>query len=293
MRACFLPAIAVAAGCGRTPPPACPTPVAQPTSTDVQASDDVADPPAGETSSPDGLFACSHPRGDVVLTMRENFTAKDLVVAYIGVTCANVILPVELADRAYKGGFEGRLKSVELEPRFRALFDELGVALVREGGAVIVVDRAWLARRPGLILLQRVDTASVLLSSSPSIPPPLDAPPPPPPPPVVAGVTRVDDTHVIITRLAALDAIAAGGKGARIMPSTKNGQPNGVKLYAIRPSSIYASVGFMNGDTVHSINGVPITVATDFTLDKLFAAARVELAMTRRGKPITLWIDVN
>jgi hypothetical protein len=256
---------------------------------DAAPAEDPEEDHGGETMSPDGLFACSRPRGELVLTLRDNFTAKDLAITYIGVTCANVILPVELADRTHAAGFTGRLKPVELEPRFRALFEELGLALVRERGAVFVVDQAWLARRPGLILLQRVDPASLLLSSSPSIPAPLDAAPRPP---VAEGITRVDDTHVIITRTAARDAIAAGGRGARVMASTKNGKPNGVKLYAIRPASIYAGVGLMNGDTVHAINGVLIFDPVDFALDKLFAPARVELTITRRGKPLTLWIDV-
>src|SRR5688572_11125870 len=214
--------LSVTAGCGRTPPPECPTPVAAPEEVVVEPEED--DAPGAMW--PDGLYACSRPRVDLVLTLREGFTAKDLVIAYLGVTCANVLLPVELADRSRKAGFEGRLKAVEIEPRFRALFEELGLALVRERGMAIVVDQSSLARRPGLVLLQRADPSALLLSSSPSIPPPLDTTPPPA---AFDGIMRIDDTHAVITRQAAIEAIAANARPPRIMASQKNGQPNGVK----------------------------------------------------------------
>lgn len=293
----LLAAIAAAAGCSRAPAPACPTPTSStatatataPGPTDAEEPDDDL---AGAMSV-DGLFACSRPRGDLEVTMRAGFTAKDLVLSYMSITCANVVLPIELADRSHKGadGFHGRLKNVEIEPRYRALFEELGLALVRKDGVAIVVDQAWLARRPGLILLARVDTASVLLSSSPSVPPPLDASPPGP---LLTGITRVDDTHVVITRAAADAAIASNAtKSARIVASSRNGLPNGVKLYAVRPLSIYAALGIMNGDTVHAINGAAITGVADFTLDKLLGPSHVELAITRRGTSMVLVIDVR
>lgn len=295
----FLALIVALAGCRQTPSPVCPTggstgPTESETAVDTQATVETkteteTDPDVASTTSVDGLFACSRPRGELEITMREGFTAKDLVIAYIGITCANVLLPIELADRSRKTGFHGRLKPAEIEPRFRVLFEELGLALVRKDGIAIVVDQAWLARRPGLVLLARADPTSMLLSSSPSVPPPLDDPPEP----SFDGIARLSDTHVVITRATADAAIAASPKSARIVPSLHNGQPNGVKLYAVRPTGIYAGLGIRNGDTVHSINGAAITGVADFTLSKLLATSHVELAITRRGTPMTLVIDIR
>lgn len=289
MRVHVLPAIALTVGCSQTPAPVCPTPAAQP----IVATEPAPEPelePASEMS-PDGLYACKRPSGDLTLTLREGFTAKDLVLTYMSVTCANVLLPVELADRtrAKRDGFEGKLKPAEIQPRFRALFDEMGLALVRERGAAIVVDQAWLAPRPGLILMARVATGSVLLSSSPSVPAPLgdvDLVP-------FDGITRVSDTHHRVPVVVVDEILKAGARGARVLPSVKNGQPNGVKLYAIRPNSWYARVGLSNGDTVHTINGVDVRAATQLEPANLFSTRRIELAITRRGKPLTLVIEIQ
>ncbi len=284
--------VALALGACRQPrAPVCPTPApvveAPRAEPDEVASDDGAPGDDARMTSPDGLYACVRPTGEVQLTLRPGFTAKDLVVAYLGITCANVILPVELAERSRPEGFDGRLKPAEIEPRFRALFESLGLALVRERGAAIVVDPSWLVRRPGLLLVQRADAASLLLSTSPSLPPPLD------PSASGTGITRVGEHHHRIAPAAVPDLIAAAGAhGARVVPSFENGQPNGVKLYAIRPSSFYARVGFMNGDTVHALNGADIVEPARLAPAYLLASTRVVVTLTRRGQPVTLVIEI-
>lgn len=45
----------------------------------------------------------------------------------------------------------------------------------------------------------------------------------------------------------------------RIMPSVRDGQVRGLKLYGIRPGSLAKLLGFRNGDLVVSINGAPVT----------------------------------
>lgn len=112
------------------------------------------------------------------------------------------------------------------------------------------------------------------------------------------GVRKRSDTHYELQR-SVVDMILANpmaaAKGARIVPSIKNGQPNGFKMYAIRPSSIYAKIGFANGDTVHSINGMAIDSA-DKALEvytKVRSAKSIKLDITRRGKPIKLRIDIK
>jgi general secretion pathway protein C len=82
----------------------------------------------------------------------------------------------------------------------------------------------------------------------------------------------------------------AVGRGARIVPSIKNGKPNGFKLYAIRPSSVYANIGLMNGDTLHAVNGFELTTP-DKALEvytKVRESNSLSVNITRRGKPVTL-----
>ena len=84
-------------------------------------------------------------------------------------------------------------------------------------------------------------------------------------------------------------------RGARIIPSIKNGKANGFKLYAIRPSSLYAKIGLRNGDTIQAVNGFELTSA-DKALEvytKLKEASNLSVSVTRRGKPITLSYQIQ
>lgn len=79
-------------------------------------------------------------------------------------------------------------------------------------------------------------------------------------------------------------------KGARIVPAMKDGKMVGFKLYAIRPRSVYARLGFANGDTLESINGFALTSAEQAleVYTKLREASNLEVEVMRRGKRVTL-----
>ncbi len=139
-----------------------------------------------------------------------------------------------------------------------------------------------------------------------------EAPPPPPPPVAVAatdptpaaggddmtaaiesGVRKIDDSTFEIDR-SLVDKVLANpmaiAKGARVMPSSKNGEADGFRLYAVRPSSVYAKLGFANGDTIHAINGFDLN-SMDKAMEvygKLRDAGSLQVNITRRGKPVTL-----
>ena len=77
---------------------------------------------------------------------------------------------------------------------------------------------------------------------------------------------------------------------ARFVPSVKDGRPNGFKLYAIRPTSIFGKIGLQNGDTVKSINGMEMA-SPDQALavySKLRTASHLTVSLERRGENITL-----
>lgn len=121
---------------------------------------------------------------------------------------------------------------------------------------------------------------------------------PPDPDPLLDTIERIDDTHVKIPR-ATVDALLANpmntAKGARVVPSIQNGKPNGFKLYAIRPSSVFARLGFTNGDTMQSINGFELTSA-DKALEvytKIRDSNELNIEIMRRGKQLLLNIQIT
>jgi general secretion pathway protein C len=78
-------------------------------------------------------------------------------------------------------------------------------------------------------------------------------------------------------------------RSARIVPSVKDGQPNGFKLYAIRPGSLYSMLGMFNGDTINAINGNSITTP-DKALEiytKLRNASHLTISFSRQSKSLT------
>ena len=108
-----------------------------------------------------------------------------------------------------------------------------------------------------------------------------------------SGIKKIDDTTYEIDK-ALVDKVIANPmaftKGARVVPAMKNGKPEGIKLYAIRPTSPYAKLGLTNGDTLQSINGFELN-SVEKGLEiygKLREATSLEVEVLRRGKPVTL-----
>ena len=82
-------------------------------------------------------------------------------------------------------------------------------------------------------------------------------------------------------------------KGARLVPAMRNGKPEGFKVYAIKPDSLIAKLGFENGDTLIAILGEPMTSA-DRGLEAYTKIRNVkpgepiDVVVMRKGAPITL-----
>jgi general secretion pathway protein C len=112
------------------------------------------------------------------------------------------------------------------------------------------------------------------------------------------GIKKLDDSNYEIDKSLVEKVLLnpmAVAKGARVVPSMKNGKPDGFKLYAIRPTSAFAKLGLSNGDTLQSINGFELTSA-DKALEvytKLREATSLEVEVTRRGKPVTLKYSIR
>jgi membrane-associated protease RseP (regulator of RpoE activity) len=134
-----------------------------------------------------------------------------------------------------------------------------------------------------------------------SVPIPVDAAPPPPSqsPQLpehdidLSAIRQVGPNKYAIDK-ATIDQIFANpmavANGARVVPAMKDGKPHGFKLYAIRPTSLFAKLGLLNGDTLVTVNGFDLTSA-DKALEvytKLHDATTIELEVERKGVRITI-----
>jgi general secretion pathway protein C len=133
-------------------------------------------------------------------------------------------------------------------------------------------------------------------------PPPVAAPTPPvdsgnPDAELLAavdkGVKKVGDNQYDIDR-ALVEKILGDPsvmmRQARVVPSIKDGKANGFKMYAIRPSSVYAKIGLQNGDTIQAINGFEMT-SMDKAMEiytKLRSASNLSISVLRRGQQVQM-----
>ena len=107
------------------------------------------------------------------------------------------------------------------------------------------------------------------------------------------GVSKLSETEYTIEReevdrvLGNLSEVATK---ARIVPSFKNGKPNGFKLFSIKPGSIYSKIGLRNGDVIQSINGYEMN-SPDKALEiyqKLKDSTSITVDIQRRGRAMTM-----
>jgi len=117
-------------------------------------------------------------------------------------------------------------------------------------------------------------------------------------PALISRIVKKSDTSYEIPKDvidAALANPMALAKGARVVPAVNAGKPDGFKLYAIRPSSVFAALGLQNGDTLKKISGFELTSA-DKALEaytKIRDAKKITVEITRRGAPITLTYTIK
>lgn len=85
-------------------------------------------------------------------------------------------------------------------------------------------------------------------------------------------------------------------RSARLVPTTRDDQVVGFKLFAIRPGTIIALLGFEAGDLVTAIAGEQITGFDDALLAKLTGlrdASELEIAYERDGEARTLTVVIE
>ena len=112
------------------------------------------------------------------------------------------------------------------------------------------------------------------------------------------AIKQTDDKHYVLDRklferlLADTSTIAMQ---ARLVPNLKDGHSHGFKLFAIRPNSVFARMGFQNGDTVLGLNGNkldgPETALEAYS--KLRTAKELMVELDRKGSPLTIHYEVR
>ncbi|HEY2743824.1 MAG TPA: type II secretion system protein GspC [Polyangia bacterium] len=82
---------------------------------------------------------------------------------------------------------------------------------------------------------------------------------------------------------------------ARIVPSMRDGKADGFRLFALRSGSFWTRLGFENGDTIETINGMDMT-SPEKALElysKLRTATELAVRIVRRGQPLTLTYEIR
>ncbi len=105
-------------------------------------------------------------------------------------------------------------------------------------------------------------------------------------------------TKVTLSR-AELDATltdsSAMASSARVTPAFVNGSVTGFRLNHLRPGSLLVHAGLCDGDVVNSVNGRSLA-SPDKALEvysTIRERSRIELLVTREGKPLTLVIELR
>lgn len=84
-------------------------------------------------------------------------------------------------------------------------------------------------------------------------------------------------------------------RGARLVPNFRGGSVDGMKVFAIRPDSLWAAAGFLNGDALLTVNGLPLQSPEQglAAVDALKSASRLEFSLLRRDQPARVVITIE
>jgi len=226
----------------------------------------------------------------IVATFAPETSINDLVTWIVGFTCKNIVIDADVHAHVQK------VAIVAPKPLTPKQATALFVDAVQATGLVVVSKKDTMIIKLGPKMPKNCPAPTQVAT----VTPPADAP---------AldeettklfdeGIKTLKDGTVQISKQV-IDAVLANpmaiAKGARVVPAVKDGKPDGFKLYAIRPSSFYARLGFSNGDTLQTVNGLLLDSAEKAleVYSKLRDAKSVEVGIVRRGKPMTLKFTIK
>jgi len=111
-------------------------------------------------------------------------------------------------------------------------------------------------------------------------------------------VRKVGDNHYVMDRRKVEGVLQDFNKlltQIRVVPHFADGKPDGFKIFNIRPGSLFAQLGMVNGDIIKRVNGLDITGPEQalqmFT--QLRDESRVTVDLERFRKNLTLQYDIR
>jgi len=129
-------------------------------------------------------------------------------------------------------------------------------------------------------------------------PDPLEAPANLLEPELAAGLTCDDAGACTLkhTTLALMLADpAALARQARVVPAFKDGEPQGFKVFGVRPGSLPRLLGLKNGDLISAVNGAPLRSIDDAmrVISELRRARQFTLTGERKGEPLKVSLTIT
>jgi hypothetical protein len=243
----------------------------------------------------DALYTCKEPAATAQISaqFQPNTTIQDLVIWVMGFSCKNVVIASDARHATVTVVAPKKLTPKQAMQLFVDSVEATGhVVTIKTDTIVIKLGPNMTKNCPGV-------------AQAPVAPVP-DAGELPPPhservsKALAAGVRRIDDFNYELTRATArvlLDDETVL-KGTRAVPAMKDGKPHAIKLFAIRPASAFAKLGFQNGDTVISVHGTQVVGLESFApllkslktalVDLKSPLAQVNVTVVRRGQTATL-----
>ena len=267
----------------------------------AQRVDPMPEPADQPTSSVDGLYNCHRPKPDTSIDVRlaAGFSVEDVAAWLMGWSCRTVVVSTSAQGRVSRQRFFATTTGAELPALLPRVLAQLEVVAVSEEHVtVLLAANERLARGPNLIIEERERA----IPANPGTPAVVDraakrARHESARAEIEAGITKRGPGRFELSRNAAKKLLAEPrhfARGARIVPAIKDGKPVGFKLYAIRPSSLFATLGFKNGDTITRVNGHDIT-----TLDKAVEvygkirnSSKLRFEITRLKRPAAVVITI-
>ncbi|NVB80549.1 MAG: hypothetical protein HOV81_19300 [Kofleriaceae bacterium] len=111
-------------------------------------------------------------------------------------------------------------------------------------------------------------------------------------------IKKIDDATFEVDRSIVRELVSGNVKlaGARISPITgKDGKLSGLRMFAVRGDGAASKIGLQNSDMIEAINNIKIENANTLLglVAQLDTMTTVELAGTRRGKPLTVTLRLQ
>lgn len=112
------------------------------------------------------------------------------------------------------------------------------------------------------------------------------------------GIRQVSEGQWVLDRRevdSAIESLPTLLTKARVIPSFTNGKPDGFKIFAIVPDSLYAKIGLVNGDIIQRINGIEMRDPQNFmrVFQQLKDEPSITIDLVRNNRKETFGYEIR